>query len=114
MAANVSWNMFPIFRIPRTIIALSFFVSGCVFYPRTVEYYDAGCDIKYRTLVLVTEEMKKDCSGQKLKDPNSEACFALVVAMSAGSAIVSGSIVVVGNTVYWLEKQGKCLAKKNS
>jgi len=106
--------MFPTFRIPRTIVALSFFVSGCVFYPRTIEYYDAGCDIKYRTLVLGTEEMKKDCSGQKLKDPQSEACFALVVAMSAGSAIVSGSIVVVGNTVYWLEKQGKCLAKQKS
>jgi len=58
--------------------------------------------------------MKKDCSGQKLKDPQSEACFALVVAMSAGSAIVSGSIVVVGNALYWLEKQGKCLAKQNS
>jgi hypothetical protein len=96
------------------VLAISFFVSGCFFSPRTIEYYDAECDIKFRTVVLVNEEIKKDCSGQKLKDPQSEGCFAVVVAMSAGSAIVSGSIVVVGNTVYWLEKQGKCLAKKNS
>src|SRR5260370_40058626 len=106
--------MFPTFRILRTIIALSFFVSGCVFYPRTIEYYDAECDIRYRALVLGTEAIKKDCSGKMLKGLESEACFALVVAMSAGSAIVSGSIVVIGNTVYWLEKQGKCLAKEKS
>ena len=106
--------MFRDLKVPRSIVALSLFISGCVFYPRTIEYYDAGCEIKYRTMVLGTEEMKKDCSGQKLKDPNSEACFALVVAMSAGSAIVSGSIVVVGNTVYWLEREGECLAKQKS
>lgn len=28
--------------------------------------------------------------------------------VAAGSAVVSGSIVLVGNTIYWLEEQGKC------
>jgi hypothetical protein len=32
-----------------------------------------------------------------------------VGAVAAASVVVSGSIVVVGNVVYWLEKQGKCL-----
>jgi len=103
--------MFPTLRIPRAIIAVSFFVSGCVFYPRTIEYYDAQCDIKYRKLVLETEAMKETCSGPRSNDPEGHGCLALVVAMSAGSAIVSGSIVVAGNTIYWLEKEGKCLAK---
>ena len=30
-------------------------------------------------------------------------------ATAAASAIVSGSIVIVGNVVYWFEKQGRCL-----
>jgi len=30
------------------------------------------------------------------------------IAVTAGSLIVSGSIVVAGNTVHWIEKQGKC------
>jgi len=29
-------------------------------------------------------------------------------AVAAASAVVSGSIVLVGNIVYWAEKQGKC------
>ena len=31
-----------------------------------------------------------------------------VITVSAGSLIVSGSVVVVGNTVHWLEQQGFC------
>ena len=31
-----------------------------------------------------------------------------IVAVSAGSLLVSGSIVVVNNTVHWLEYQGTC------
>jgi hypothetical protein len=33
---------------------------------------------------------------------------------SAAFAIVSGSIVVVDNVVYWLEKQGNCQREKPS
>jgi hypothetical protein len=29
-------------------------------------------------------------------------------AVAAASAVVSGSVVVVGNSVYWLESQGSC------
>lgn len=33
---------------------------------------------------------------------------AVIVAVSAGSLLVSGSIVVANNTVHWLEYQGTC------
>ena len=32
-------------------------------------------------------------------------------AVAAASAVVSGSIVITGNAVYWFEKQGRCLAQ---
>jgi hypothetical protein len=31
-----------------------------------------------------------------------------VVVVTAGSAIISGSIVLTGNTIHWLEYQGTC------
>ena len=40
-----------------------------------------------------------------------DACAYFLVgigAVVATTAVVSGSVVVVGNTVYWLEKRGKC------
>lgn len=40
-----------------------------------------------------------------------DACAALLVAagvITATSAVVSGSIAVVGNVVYWFELQGRC------
>ena len=39
---------------------------------------------------------------------NDEACLAVILAVSAGSVIVSGSIVLTNNTVHWLEYQGSC------
>jgi len=41
----------------------------------------------------------------------NDACVALLVAVgaiSAATAIVSGSIVMVGNIIYWYEKKGLC------
>ena len=45
----------------------------------------------------------------------NEECVALLVAagvVSAATAVVSGSVVVTGNVVYWLEEKGSCLTKK--
>jgi len=41
---------------------------------------------------------------------NRDCAYVLVAigAVAAASAVVSGSIVLVGNIVYWAEKQGKC------
>lgn len=41
----------------------------------------------------------------------NEACVALLITagvVSATTAIVSGSIVIVGNIIYWYEKRGLC------
>ena len=43
--------------------------------------------------------------------PEAVGCLAFALGMTAGSAVVSGSIVAAGNTVYWLEKRGKCVAR---
>lgn len=91
------------------VLALSMLVSGCVVYPKQIEYY-TDCDIKAKKLVLETEAMKAACSASS-GDPEGKACLGGLLTLGVASAIVSGSIVVIGNTVYWLEKEGKCLAK---
>ena len=39
---------------------------------------------------------------------DAECVLGNLAIVSAGSLIVSGSVVVVGNTVHWLEQQGSC------
>lgn len=39
---------------------------------------------------------------------SDQACLAAALAVFAGSAIISGSIVLTNNTVHWLEYQGTC------
>jgi len=104
------------FRACRTLAAaagLSLTASGCFYYPRTVEYYDADCEIRARQMVLRSEAMQVSCSGYSTQS-QATGCLALILGVSAGSAIVSGSIVVAGNTVYWLEKRGRCIAKSQA
>jgi hypothetical protein len=81
-------------------------LSGCVLVPRTVHRYDPDCKTVVRTMELEPVQFASigGCSNQ--------GCVALVAVAgvtAAASALVSGSIVVVGNTVYWLERQGQCL-----
>ena len=102
-------HMSPAHITQSTIIALSILVSGCVVYTKKIEYY-TECEVKAKKLVLETEAMKGACSANS-GDPEGKACLGGLIALGAASAIISGSIVVVGNTVYWLEKEGKCLAK---
>lgn len=93
------------------IITLSLFISSCVYYPKKIEHYDAQCDITFKKLELETKEMKDACSRPNSNDAAGMTCLTGVLTMSAVSAIVSGTIVIVGNIAYWLEKEGRCLVK---
>ncbi len=91
----------------RAIVALLLgLLQSCVYVPRTIEVYDANCQIESRQMVLALHQIGTmgHCAN--------EGCVALLVfigAVTAASAVVSGSIVVAGNVVYWLEKRGQCV-----
>jgi hypothetical protein len=101
-------------KIPMSKISPLLFaiiLQACVFTPKTHEIYDEDCKILYGHMVLESTEIKAlgNCSG------NVE-CVGLLIGTGltiAASAIISGSIVVAGNTVYWLEKQGRCIRVSN-
>jgi hypothetical protein len=92
----------------RTVPALAAaaLLAGCVLVPRTVHTYDPGCRVTVRTMELQAVQIAwfNGCSN--------EGCGVLLAAAgatAAASAVISGSIMVVGNVVYWLERQGTCL-----
>lgn len=82
-------------------------LAACVYAPRTVTVYDPDCRIETRHMVLDSEQVAT------IAHCRNEGCLALLAAMgavSAATAVVSGSVVVVGNVVYWFEKRTQCRA----
>jgi hypothetical protein len=98
-------------RLRLAPIGLSLLASGCVFYPKTVESYDPVCEIRTRQMLLKSEVIIDGICAGSTQQQAAAGCLVVALGMTAGSAVVSGSIVVAGNTVYWLEKRGKCIAK---
>jgi hypothetical protein len=91
------------FRIAGFGLALT--LGACVYLPRTVEILDPDCRIIARHMVL------EEVQIATIMGCANEGCVTLVVAAAATaavSAVISGSIVVAGNTVYWFESRGQC------
>ncbi|MGC3983161.1 MAG: hypothetical protein QM808_18050 [Steroidobacteraceae bacterium] len=90
-----------------TVLFTAALLTGCVVTTQVVEHFDEDCQIVTKHVELRTNQSgggmtpcaeTTECIGQ----------LAGIGLISAASVVISGSVVVVGNTVYWLEKQGKC------
>lgn len=105
------------FKTKVVIVFAIPFLNGCaVVYPKKIAYYDADCDIRAKKFVLDVTNIRAACNKEPI--PSIECFKSNLIAeliaqsvISASSLIISGSIAVVGNTVYWLEKQSKCKTK---
>ncbi len=91
----------------KALIALvaATWLQACVVVPRTDSVYDQDCQMQRRQMTLEVQQI--GAFGGCV----NEGCTALLVAtgvVAAASAVVSGSIAVVGNVVYWIERQGQC------
>lgn len=85
------------------VLALS--LSACIVVPRTEIVFDDDCKIQKRQMVLDVHQVGYfgGCANN--------GCVALLVgvgAVATASAVISGSIAVIGNVVYWLERRGEC------
>lgn len=94
-------------RVGRLCLALwgSVWLSGCVFYPKIHEQqnYAQQCPMTTRQLTLDYDLINAfDCGD------NADACLIIAVGAPAATFVVSGSVVVIGNTLHWLEYQGFC------
>jgi hypothetical protein len=90
----------------RAVAMLALALQACVVVPQTREVYDPECKVMKRQMTLQTAALG---SFQSCAD---EACKAMLVAMgavTAATAVVSGSVALVGNMLYWFERQGQCV-----
>ena len=92
-------------KVLRAAAAVVPLLAGCVVVPQTTYGYDPECRIVARHIELQAVQVAAigGCSNK--------GCAVLLAAAgvtAAASAVVSGSIMVIGNVVYWMEKQGRC------
>jgi hypothetical protein len=80
-------------------------LAGCIVVPQTRAAYDPDCKVATRQVTLEAAYIGgfHRCAG--------DGCLALLAGaglVTVTSAVGSGSIAVVGNVVYWIERQGRC------
>ena len=69
-------------------------------------------DRPYPDCVTVAREMTlQPVQIAAIQGCSNEGCAVLLAAAgatAAASLVISGSVVIVGNVAYWLERQGRC------
>lgn len=107
-------NLHPCWRTPFFVLPLLFW--GCIFTPSFVTEEGETCQLWTKELEL---EASSEVGGaivevmmEGFSHCNEPECL-LVIPLAilvppVTSGIVSGSIVVVGNTIHWVEEQGRC------
>ena len=90
---------------PFLVCLLALGLAGCIVVPQVQSVYDPDCKIHTRQVTLQAAYLGgfHSCVG--------DGCVAMLAAVgvvTAASVVVSGSIALVGNVVYWLERQGRC------
>jgi hypothetical protein len=99
------------------LVGLCSGIASCVVKPKQVAGFDYECDIVTRKIELTLEQQK---NIHKINCQNEECKIDLVAELASSiiivplSAIVSGSIALTGNTLYWLEEKGRCLSSKKA
>jgi len=82
-------------------------VTSCAFVPSssTDQPYYYECDMVTKKLTLKTTQMGRlgDCEDSSIGE-----CIIMTGILSTASMIVSGSIVLIGNTLHWSEYKLTC------
>ncbi len=94
-------------RARRVVGALvvSFALAGCVVVPQTQQVYDPACGVATKQITLEVAVLPgfHSCSG--------DGCVALMVTagvVTVASVVISGSVAVIGNVLYWAERRAGC------
>ena len=82
----------------------------CVYAPQLVTRYDEDCGIELRHMQLTVEQIGLIRPGDRCSGKDCLDLLAAQLLLVPASAVISGSIVLAGNTLFWMQKQGQCLA----
>jgi hypothetical protein len=88
-------------------LALGAALGGCIVVARSADVYDPQCRTTVKQVVLETEVVGA------IGGCRNDGCAVMLATMgiiSAASAVVAGSVAIVGNIAYWVERGGQCPA----
>jgi hypothetical protein len=94
----------PRFKVPA--LAAVVLLQACAYVPRTTQAFDPECRVIANHMVLQEVQLGA------IQHCSNEGCVALIVGAgvtAVASVLISGTIVVVGNIAYWLERRAECL-----
>ena len=97
-------------RFMLLFIISVFCLSSCAFYPKVIDDQNTACHLvsKKLTLEIVVFD---SISREDLKGADAEEILVLLAGttvIAVASAIISGSIMLAGNAIHWIEQQGTC------
>ena len=85
------------------LFSLTLSLQGCVVYPKFApKREERGCRLISRSLRLNSALLHGSCQS------DLKSCLIGILLIGGSSTLVSGSIVLVGNTLHWLERKGRC------
>ena len=99
------------------ILIQSLIFCSCLVLPKTETASVKNCELETKSWTLEVHEigLNNECYGcgdfvRGILEcgGKSEECIAFVAGVSIGWTVIAGSVVVSGNTIHWLEKQGSC------
>jgi hypothetical protein len=88
-----------------TVVLLVASLAGCIVVPRSADVYDPTCRTYVKQIVLETEVIGT------LGHCHNDTCAVMLASMgiiTAASAVIAGSVAVIGNVAYWAERRGQC------
>ena len=85
-------------------------IASCVYVPVVDEHdsKNSSCDTYTKSLTLNPIEMNENITVGCNSGDCAAVALGSVIVVTAGSAIISSSIVLTGNTLHWLEYHGTC------
>jgi len=96
----------------REHLKLYFFISSCLFISSCAVVAEKEVSKNYNNCTVNTPSYnikKEDLSDSEACRNAHPACLPVLgIFVPAISTVVSGSIYIVGNTINWLEYQGRC------
>ena len=96
---------------------ISFAIGSCLVLPKTENVSDEKCKLVTKSWTLEVHELGKQSKcdancGDIIKGvvecSKGEDCIKMIAVVSVGWTVVAASVVGVGKTVHWIEKQGRC------
>jgi hypothetical protein len=95
-------------RANSAVVLAGLLATGCVIVPVTTASYDPDCRFVTHHMELQPVQLMQ---LQSCGDRSCELAVLAALGVTAVSAVVSGSIAVIGNVAYWAEHRANCPAR---